>query len=274
MTLNTFETDYYWARQPGFETETGHYIERKEIHPIDEIPLLFYQFTLKNHRDHLIKMVPDGCIDIIFSGKPPRPAAKVFGSILKSQYFLHDFEDTDCFGVRIPPGHIQIIKRPIRDLIDHAFDFEELFEADHHIVEKIANEPHFAEKINLFQQTIGQFIDKTEKTPALINHSLKMIYSSKGNINIHLLATTLGCSTRNLRNKFIEHVGISPKLFSEIVRFQFALKMLRDKRAIDDIIFECGYYDQAHIIKEFRKFGQATPQAGEWAGPEHFTCST
>ncbi|WKB35340.1 hypothetical protein QS257_17355 [Terrilactibacillus sp. S3-3] len=76
------------------------------------------------------------------------------------------------------------IKCPIRDLIDQSFDFEELFEGNYRIVEKIANEPCFAKKVNLFNQTIGQSVYKNEKTPALINHSLKMIYSSKGKINI------------------------------------------------------------------------------------------
>lgn len=75
------------------------------------------------------------------------------------------------------------------------------------------------------------------------------------------LANETGYSTRYLRKQFEDHIGISPKLFSQIVRFQSSLNMLLKNAScsVIDVSNENGYYDQAHLINEFKNFGYDTP---------------
>ncbi|MCK7560040.1 helix-turn-helix domain-containing protein [Chitinophaga sedimenti] len=61
---------------------------------------------------------------------------------------------------------------------------------------------------------------------------------------------------RQLERHFNTHIGITPKEYSNIIRFQHALskiKMQAHKSSLLDIAFECGYYDHAHLTNDLRK---------------------
>lgn len=68
-----------------------------------------------------------------------------------------------------------------------------------------------------------------------------------------------GVSPRQQRRRFEREVGIPPKLFARIRRFQRALTALREAPAAVAAI-DCGYYDQAHLIRDFRQFAGMTPK--------------
>jgi AraC-like DNA-binding protein len=88
--------------------------------------------------------------------------------------------------------------------------------------------------------------------------------------SVYAVAGELGVSERHLRRVFRETVGVSPKAFARIARFQRALGAARgDARAgWADIAAAAGYYDQAHLIAEFRAIAGVTPRVlvGEMRG--------
>jgi len=81
--------------------------------------------------------------------------------------------------------------------------------------------------------------------------------------NVNAVALQLGVSERHLRRVFHETVGVNPKLFAQLSRFRRALRAARaDERATwAEIALDAGYYDQAHLISEFRSIAGATPRA-------------
>ncbi|MDW7693654.1 AraC family transcriptional regulator [Flammeovirgaceae bacterium SG7u.111] len=67
-------------------------------------------------------------------------------------------------------------------------------------------------------------------------------------------------SERNLRRVFMNHTGVSPKVFASITRFNSCVKelMMSEKKDWIGIVVKHGYYNQSHFIKEFKKYcGQA-----------------
>ena len=87
------------------------------------------------------------------------------------------------------------------------------------------------------------------------------------------LAARLGVSSRQLARRFKARVGLSPKRFARIQRFQRVFQTIgEDGAGWADAAIACGYYDQAHLIRDFRDFSGAAPSAllaeGELA--EHF----
>ncbi|NJO43701.1 MAG: AraC family transcriptional regulator [Cyanobacteria bacterium RU_5_0] len=71
----------------------------------------------------------------------------------------------------------------------------------------------------------------------------------------------IGFSTRHFNQIFRDRVGLTPKLYCRVRRLQHVLRLLKGKELIDwmDIAFTCGYFDQAHLIHDFRTFANCTP---------------
>ncbi|MEY8759483.1 helix-turn-helix domain-containing protein [Chryseobacterium tongliaoense] len=97
----------------------------------------------------------------------------------------------------------------------------------------------------------------------------KQMYESGGQVTVEKLAAEMCVSNRTLERIFKKNVGISPKDFLQIVRFQEVLKRLQnasvnydtdaEKESLLLIAFELGYYDHAHLTKEFKKYSGILP---------------
>lgn len=82
-------------------------------------------------------------------------------------------------------------------------------------------------------------------------------------VSLRELSSALGLSQKQVINQFHDQVGLTPKLVSRIFRFQHALSLAYREGPIDwaRTALDAGYYDQAHMIHEFREFAGATPLA-------------
>jgi len=87
------------------------------------------------------------------------------------------------------------------------------------------------------------------------------IIRDKGCCSINGLASQFKINPRTIHRIFINHIGISPKAYLKIIRFNNACKLMGDYPDIDwfDIIGDCGYYDQMHFIHEFKKIINYNP---------------
>jgi len=101
-----------------------------------------------------------------------------------------------------------------------------------------------------FEHTFGKF-DKL----------IRYIRATNGQMSIEQLSSLSNMSTRSLQRKMKEVTGVSPKSYSRTVRFKYAINLIILQQEVDwhDILFECGYYDQAHFIKEFKFHTGYTP---------------
>ena len=81
-------------------------------------------------------------------------------------------------------------------------------------------------------------------------------------VDLENLARDLGLSDRQFRRRFEAVVGIGPKKFNRLVRFQrvFEREQETDARAWSDVALDCGYYDQAHFNRDFRAFSGMRPR--------------
>jgi AraC-like DNA-binding protein len=81
--------------------------------------------------------------------------------------------------------------------------------------------------------------------------------------SVSATALELGVSERHLRRVFRESVGVGPKTFAKLSRFRCALRAARSSGQVSwaAIAAAAGYYDQAHLIAEFRELAGVTPRA-------------
>lgn len=74
------------------------------------------------------------------------------------------------------------------------------------------------------------------------------------------LATRYGISARYMQQLFVQYTGLTPKLYSQINRFQNSLQLVKEgNSSLTSIAYECGYADQSHFIREFKTFTGLTP---------------
>lgn len=98
-----------------------------------------------------------------------------------------------------------------------------------------------------------------------VNDSIELaaneIFRSQGNCNIDSLAHDTGFSMRNFQGRFREYLGISPKLYARIVRFESVLKTKATTPQMSwmNAAHEAGYHDQMHMVHDFREFSGGTP---------------
>ena len=81
--------------------------------------------------------------------------------------------------------------------------------------------------------------------------------------DIDYLAHQAGISSKKIQRMFGKVVGIRPKAFARIQRFQAAIREIGDRPAVNwaRLAATCGYYDQPHFIREFKEFTGMTPTA-------------
>ncbi|HEX5025752.1 MAG TPA: helix-turn-helix domain-containing protein [Agriterribacter sp.] len=94
-----------------------------------------------------------------------------------------------------------------------------------------------------------------------IAYSSELIEKDRGNFSLNRMAHNANMSFRNFERRFADEVGMPPKLYARITRFNSALehKVVNPGKKWSDIVHEYGYFDQAHFIKEVKAFSSKAP---------------
>lgn len=126
--------------------------------------------------------------------------------------------------------------------------------------ERLQEAAGVAEKFRVLEEELGRRLREREVHPAVC-HALERLRTGASAASVQGLATETGYSARRLRQLFEEEVGVGPKLFARILRFQQAVQRLHrgDEMRWDELALECGYSDQAHFSNDFRDFSGMSP---------------
>jgi AraC-like DNA-binding protein len=95
----------------------------------------------------------------------------------------------------------------------------------------------------------------------LVNYAIATLNAVPAATTVAELSRAAGISPRRLSQLFAEHVGVSPKLYSRIQRFQRAVQTLHRGAEVPwaELALSCGYYDQSHFANDFRAFSGISP---------------
>ncbi len=91
--------------------------------------------------------------------------------------------------------------------------------------------------------------------------SIWSIRSSRGNVRIGELVRHLATNPDTLEKRFRHLVGATPKMFSRIVRFQSFVDGYSNRTSLTEAALRAGFYDHAHLVREFRTFTGQSPSA-------------
>jgi AraC-like DNA-binding protein len=170
------------------------------------------------------------------------------GSVLAFGIFLKPFASWQLF--RIPPAQFA----------DQKFEAREVFGpwiTDLWL--RLAECDTFCDRIRLATETLLPFAEHATPQTRTMTAAENLLQADSG-MRIQQLAHESCMTVRTFERKFVEEMGLSPKLFARLRRFQMALDR---KRALGtrwlDVAHDLGYFDQMHMVKEFQAFGGHAP---------------
>lgn len=114
---------------------------------------------------------------------------------------------------------------------------------------------------NFLLQQAGGAIEESISTRCIAHAVSSMIHAPSLH-RLHQLSDEIGYSQKHFINLFTQHVGISPKQYLKIMRFQKAILTIERHFPThwSNVALESGYYDQAHFIHDFKQFSGFTPK--------------
>lgn len=177
---------------------------------------------------------------------------------------LHATGDLHITGIFLRPNALKTVFGLNAGLLtDTCMDASTLAVREHHsLPEQLVNTRSLTDRIGLLASWIKVQAEKNqERRDSMIQYAVSAIAGSKGNVALKGLQIELQLSERTFERKFKEYIGISPKLFSRICRFQSSLQQLRanDFSKLSDIAFDHEYADQSHFIRTFKEFAGFSP---------------
>jgi AraC-like DNA-binding protein len=110
------------------------------------------------------------------------------------------------------------------------------------------------------------------RTSDEVGHAWRRLVASGGHCAVSELAAETGWSDRHLRSVFRGETGLTPKAAARVIRFDRTRRLLQRRTAaglpllLADLAADCGYYDQAHLAREFRDLAGLPPSA--WLAAE------
>lgn len=163
-----------------------------------------------------------------------------------------------------PTGFYKIFRLLPREVNNQMTFAEDVFEPDVKVFyEQLGAAAGFAEMCLLADAYLSRFLKKQRRVDYWdgITCMSNAILKNNGMVSIDKLAYDANMSVRTFERHFINQVGIPAKLFCGITRFNHALefKLRNPQMDWNAVALACGYYDQAHLIKDFKKFSGDTP---------------
>lgn len=171
---------------------------------------------------------------------------------------------TGTIGIELTPNGLhRFTPFSAAEIRNQIADFEAIYGiSGKELMQRLGNENRIEDRVALLQQYLVQIVRSTNRNNLLIDYSTELIRTSCGLITIKELERKTGYSKRYLDLLFKDHLGISPKTFGNITRFQhfYAAWANTDTHQFYLENLHELYYDQAHFIKEFKRYTGYSPK--------------
>jgi len=191
------------------------------------------------------------------------PACFISGQAL-GNYTLHLRGKIGVVGIVFKPATIfHFYGIPMYELTDERVCFLETRpKSCKKLYRDITNATTRQGKIKILEAYLLSLLEKPMHGTKEIIESANEIFDDKGQTNITELLEEVPMSRRSFERKFLEEVGVSPKIYAKIRRFGYTCSLMAGDRDVNlmDVLHEGGYYDQSHFIKDFKYFSGRTPR--------------
>ena len=215
------------------------------------------------------KIIPDGFPEIIFHfGDPYRiklvdkwglQSSSLLAGQITKYFFLENTGTTFILGIKLKPAAVtHLFGIDMSLLKDQVINIADSNSAELKTLADVVCETPIQQRMEAINNHLKK-IYLTESN-ALIDKVIDRIFASLGMISIKSLCEEYETSERQMERMFKKHIGLSPKFYSRIIRFNNIFQVAQTKKISWSAVgLESGFYDQAHFIKDFKAFTGEDP---------------
>ncbi len=190
-----------------------------------------------------------------------------------SCFVIDTMQEDRVFGIQFQPGGaFPFFRMPACEMENRSMELEFLWPgAANQLRERLLAAPTIDAMFLLAEQyLLAQLVKPLELHPA-VTFARQQFCQRPHKIRVASVLGEIGLSQRRFIQIFHDQVGLTPKAFCRVRRFQRILETVHGLREVDWIegALNCGYYDQAHFIHDFREFSGLTPSQYLARATEH-----
>jgi AraC-like DNA-binding protein len=211
-------------------------------------------------------ILPDGCTEIVYDLADPfvrkmpdgalctQHRTIVVGPVTRS-VTVQPTGLVDLFGIRFHPWSAAVISRTpareIRNLTPDASHVHSLLPDA--LREQLLDAQSMSERVRVVEHSLSVALRNAGSPPRSLQAALMELSGAREPGSMASLAKRVGTSQRTMQRQFDTMVGLSPKMFSRVMRMQRALtiRMRDDSRTWSAVAHMAGYYDHAHMVHDF-----------------------
>lgn len=208
-------------------------------------------------KDFSARVLPDGCADILFTTRNNELIDAQVVGVMTRPHVVPLTAGTSLLGVRFHPGMAGACLRcDIQTLNDRYVPIQSVCGSSaHDLVRLICGHSSVEPRIAALEDWLTGLPAITQ-----VQRAIGELVGRKGQLSVDGFAAVAGTSERQLRRTCLKNSGLGPKQLARILRFRHAIGRLRNgEREMAELALDCGYYDQAHMIRDFRDLAGISP---------------
>ncbi len=225
--------------------------------------------------DH-INLLPSGQTEWVFcygdpftvhssEGKPFQVVQSMLGGPISGGIRLSYNGCLKVFAVRFhTTGMHRLTNLPMHEVTNSHHPLDEVFgRSTRQLVTQILEAPSAPERVQLVEGFLLKQLQRQKASAHFVDWALEWMAQQTGPVTVQQLAEECSVGSRQLERLFEEHVGLSPRRFLRIIRFNRAMKLIHEqpKLRLTEVTYTCGYADQAHFSHDFKTIAGASPRS-------------
>ncbi|QBD83174.1 AraC family transcriptional regulator [Ktedonosporobacter rubrisoli] len=222
---------------------------------------------------YLAEILPHPRVHLVIA----QDQAKVFG-VVKGKFSYRYEEAGHIFGLRFKPGAFYPFTHiPIAQLTNTSLSLSHIFGLESSGLAEIVLKQEDTEAIRQIEKLLRKKLPTRDEYVEMVQQILNTIITDRQIIRVDNLVSRFKLHKRTLQRLFRQYVGVSPKWVIEHYRLHEVARYLAEGARIDwsQLALDLGYYDQAHLIKEFKAMlGQAPTEYARQIGKHSSVSST
>lgn len=218
-------------------------------------------------------MLPDSYIELIIALGPPQqweletglridaPSASLV-RLQREPMRVHPLQDFRAIGIHLHAWSARPLVGKQTNLEEPYIKLDETWQHFARDIEHTVQQQGYPAAVAHLQQVVAEMYRRSSFDVTPVRHAGTLLQATHGQLGIYDLADQCYISPSQLQRNFKDYVGVSPKTYARIVRFETICDRLLNDPTYPtlELASEFGYADQAHFIRDFKTLSTQTPR--------------